>query len=432
MEFKSYQKIYQIEQNQIIRPWIYGVLLGLLGILFLPWTQNIKSKGIVTTVKQENRSSEINSPIAGKVTKWWVKEGDFVQTGDTIALISEVKTEYLDPQLINRTKRQLDVKKLNISIYQQKATTSQNQLDAINRAKSIKLIQLKNKIRQTENKVIGEKAELEALENEVQLLKDQLLRQEKMFQQGLVSQTQYQQRLVSFKNSQAKKTVIENKINVSYQEIENLNLELQGVEQEYQDKANKALGDKLSALSLESNAEGDVAKMENQLSNYSIRQGLYYIVASQSGQIVQAKKSGLGEILKEGESIAEIVPQKKGFAVEMFVRPMDLPLLSNGQKVRFTFDGFPSIVFSGWPETSYGTFGGKVFAIESNVSANGMYRILVAPDPNDRPWPKELTLGMGAQGITLLKDVLIGYELWRNINGFPPDYYRVTEPTKKK
>lgn len=432
MEFKSYQKIYQIEQNQIIRPWIYGVLLGLVAVLFLPWTQNIKSKGTVTTIKQENRSSEINSPISGKVNKWWVKEGDFVEAGDTIALISEVKTEYLDPKLIERTKRQLDVKKENISLYQQKAATSQNQVDAINRAKVIKTVQTKNKIKQTENKLVGEKAELQALENEFQLAKDQFERQEKMYQQGLVSQTQYQQRLASFRNAQAKKIVIENKINVSYQELENLNLELKGIEQEYQDKANKALGEKLSSLSLESSAEGDLAKIENQLSNYSIRQGLYYIIAPQSGQIVQAKKSGLGEILKEGESIAEIVPRKKDLAVEMFVRPMDLPLLSKGQKIRFTFDGFPAIVFSGWPQTSYGTFGGKVFAIESSVSSNGMYRVLVAPDPTDRPWPKELTLGMGAQGIALLKDVLIGYELWRNINGFPPDFYHIEESPKKK
>jgi hypothetical protein len=33
-------------------------------------------------------------------------------------------------------------------------------------------------------------------------------------------------------------------------------------------------------------------------------------------------------------------------------------------------------------------------------------------------------MGGGANGIALLKDVPIGYELWRNINGFPPEYYK--------
>jgi adhesin transport system membrane fusion protein len=32
----------------------------------------------------------------------------------------------------------------------------------------------------------------------------------------------------------------------------------------------------------------------------------------------------------------------------------------------------------------------------------------------------------------LLSDVPIWYELWRNINGFPPDYYKETESVSSK
>jgi hypothetical protein len=112
---------------------------------------------------------------------------------------------------------------------------------------------------------------------------------------------------------------------------------------------------------------------------------------------------------------------------------MDIPLVTIGQKVRFVFDGFPAIVFSGWPKNSYGTFGGKVVAIEKALGKNGTFRILVAEDPEDRKWPAQLPLGAGANGIALLKNVPIYYELWRNINGFPPDYYtdKDTKPTKK-
>ena len=158
---------------------------------------------------------------------------------------------------------------------------------------------------------------------------------------------------------------------------------------------------------------------------------MYYVTAPQSGQVSKAKKAGLGEILKDGEMIVEIVPDKIQFAVEIFVRPVDLPLINPGQKVRFWFDGFPAIVFSGWPNASYGTFGGKVFAVENSVSSNGKFRILVAEDPAERPWPKELRIGAGAQGMALLKDVPVWYELWRNINGFPPDYYKVDKTEKK-
>jgi hypothetical protein len=171
--------------------------------------------------------------------------------------------------------------------------------------------------------------------------------------------------------------------------------------------------------------------LQNEYSNYSIRNGLYYVTAPQSGQITKAKKAGIGEIVKEGEMLVEIVPDNFQYAVELFIRPVDLPLVAKGQKVRFLFDGFPAIVFSGWPNTSYGTFGGKIAAVENSVSTNGKFRVLVAEDPDDKPWPYQLKMGTGANGIALLKNVPVWYELWRNINGFPPDYYKPTIEQKK-
>jgi hypothetical protein len=159
---------------------------------------------------------------------------------------------------------------------------------------------------------------------------------------------------------------------------------------------------------------------------------MYIILAPQDGQIIQAKKAGIGEILKDGEMIASIVPTRVEYAVEMFVRPVDLPLINVGQTVRFMFDGFPAIVFSGWPNGSYGTFAGKIVAYENNISANGMFRVLVAEDKSMSKWPEQLKIGSGAQGIALLKDVPIWYELWRNVNGFPPDFYKAKYPSNEK
>ncbi|MEI7471542.1 MAG: biotin attachment protein, partial [Chitinophagaceae bacterium] len=138
-------------------------------------------------------------------------------------------------------------------------------------------------------------------------------------------------------------------------------------------------------------------------------------------------------IIKEGEMLVEIVPDKIDYAIELFVAPVDLPLVSINQSVRFVFDGFPAIVFSGWPKASYGTFAGRVVAIENAVSNNGKFRILVKEDEEEeKKWPKELKIGTGTQGIALLKNVPVGYEIWRNINGFPPDFYsKETENAKK-
>ena len=106
------------------------------------------------------------------------------------------------------------------------------------------------------------------------------------------------------------------------------------------------------------------------------------------------------------------------------MRPIDLPLVHIGEKVRVQFDGWPAIVFSGWPNVSYGTYGAEVVAVERFISENGKFRVLLAPDPDDHPWPKDVRAGSGAFTMALLDDVPIWFELWRQLNGFPPNYYQ--------
>jgi multidrug resistance efflux pump len=237
---------------------------------------------------------------------------------------------------------------------------------------------------------------------------------------------------MGYQNAVAKKTSAEIKFMNAKQELGILQLELNGAIQDYNEKISKASGDKYQSLSQIAAGQADIAKLENQYMNYDIRSRLYYITAPQDGQIIKAKKAGIGEMVKDGEMIVEIVPDNVQFAVEIYVRPVDLPLLDTGQKVRFMFDGFPAIVFSGWPQSSYGTFGGRVTAIENSVSENGKFRVLVAEDPADRKWPLQLKMGTGVSGFALLKDVPVWYELWRNINGFPPEYYQTAGETKKE
>ena len=75
---------------------------------------------------------------------------------------------------------------------------------------------------------------------------------------------------------------------------------------------------------------------------------------------------------------------------------------------------------------------GKVVAVERFISPNGKYRVLLAPDPDEQPWPEALRIGAGANTLALLEDVPIWYELWRKLNGFPPNYYTPTTATPNK
>jgi adhesin transport system membrane fusion protein len=179
-------------------------------------------------------------------------------------------------------------------------------------------------------------------------------------------------------------------------------------------------------------AKAQVSKLENSNSNYRIRNSLLYITSPQNGFINKALKGGIGGTFKEGESLVGIMPQKYDLAVETFVRPIDLPLLHIDEKVRVQFDGWPAIVFSGWPNVSYGTYGAKVIAIERFISENGKYRVLLSPDEKDHTWPEAIRVGSGARTIALLEDVPIWFELWRQLNSFPPNYYQPAENKKGK
>lgn len=428
---KSYDKIYNHNQPSRIRVWFWIIIFLVLAFMLLPWTQNVQTKGYVTTRFQENRPQQVMSPIGGKITKWYVKEGDFVKKGDTILRLVEVKESYLDPNLVLRTKEQAQAKQGSIGYYEGKARASEIQVQAIEKGQQLKIKSLKNKLQQLKNELAGQQAELRAATNEYNLALDQRNRQQKMYEEGLVSQTQMQQREIQLQNVLAKKTVVENKIAKTQQEIINNEIEQNSAVQEYIEKRQKVEGDRMSALSDANTARADASKLENAVANYTLRNEMYVLTAPQDGQIVQAKRSGIGEVIKDGDMIAMIVPSEfSQIAVEMYVRPVDLPLLEVGQKARFLFDGFPAIVFSGWPEGSYGTFGGKIAAIETTISDNGMFRVIVTEDPDEKKWPYQLKVGSGAQTIVLLKEVPVWYELWRNINGFPPDYYKQSKSEK--
>jgi len=423
-KLSSFQNIYHIEKASRIKKWMLGTLIMLLVILFLPWTQNIRATGSVTTLQQDQRPQEVNSVIPGSVVKWYVKEGDYVHAGDTLLQLGEVKTDYFDPELLKRTSEQVGAKEKSIDNYNNKAGTAQLQVTALRNALELKLNSIDNKLQQQYLKVASDSNDLIAAQNELSIYKRQLDAGKIMYDSGSIALIELEKRRANFQNGVAKKISVENKFLQNKQEINNLLIEKRSALQEYNDKIAKAEGDRFSALSAAATEEAEVAKLRNLYANYDARNKLYYVRAPQSGQITKAKKAGIGEMLKEGDMLVEIVPEKVQFAVQLFIDPMDLPLISIGQKVRFIFDGFPAIVFSGWPQSSIGTFGGRVAAIETNVSTNGKFRVLVKEDDPTHPWPKQLRMGGGAKGIALLKDVRVYYELWRIINGFPPEYYQ--------
>lgn len=419
----------RVNNKKLIKT-LYAFGIVLLIILFLPWTQNIRSTAKVTALKPEQRPQTIHSIIAGRIEKWNVQEGQFVKKGDTILYISETKEEYLDPNLIENTEQQLKSKEFAVKSYMEKVIANDNQIDAMISARKLKYEQAENKLIQSNLKVQSDSIELVSAQLNYKIAKEQLVRMEELYKEGLKSLTELETRKLKLQETQAKVISQENKYISSKNEVINAKIELQSINADYRDKIAKSESEKFATLSNMYDAEATVSKLQNQFVNYSIRSGMYYILAPQDGYITKAIQSGIGETIKEGAEIISIMPSEYELAVEMYVNPMDVPLLENGQHVQIQFDGWPSVVFSGWPGISYGTYGGQIVAIDNFISENGKYRVLVAHDKNYPNWPTEIRLGAGASSMTLLKEVPVWYELWRQINGFPADYYKKTDAKK--
>lgn len=421
---KSIESIYRYNKSNKTGYWLLGIFIFFLVVLLLPWTQNISSSGHVTTLYQDQRPQQINTVIPGKIVQWYIKEGDIVQKGDTILQLADTKDDYLDSNLVERTKDQLISKEQKLLFYSEKINAIESQINAIKNNRELKINSFENKIEQYKRRLISDSSEVVASEVDYKIAIEQLNRGKQLYNQGAIALTELERRTAQNNKALAILTEKQQKLLNTKQEINIIKIDISSVRQEADDKIFKSRSEIATSRGEIAGTTGDVAKNKNVLANYITRGNQKWLIAPQDGQIIKAKKSGINEIVKEGEMIVEMVPTKIDYAVELFIEPMDLILINQGQKIRMIFDGFPAIVFSGWPDNSYGTFAGKVSMVENNRNENGKFRILVIPDNLQKLWPKELKTGTGARGFALLKTVPIWYELWRQINGFPPDYYK--------
>lgn len=423
-KYKAGERVFHKRHYKRFNQFLLAFSIIVLIILFLPWTQTISGKGYLTTLTPDQRPQTIQSPIPGRIEKWFVREGDYVQKGDTILFISEIKNEYFDPRLVERTGMQLKAKEMSVTSYQEKVKALNTQIGALNQERGLKLEQAKNKLLQSKLKVQSDSIDLEAAKTNITIAQRQYDRVVQLQSEGLKAMTDTEEKRLKLQETQAKLISQENKLLASKNDVINAQVEIGRIQAEYTDKISKARSEMMTAQSNQFDSEAQVTKLENEYTNYEMRSQLHYIRAPQDGFINKALQAGIGETFKEGDRLVGIMPANYDMAVETFVDPIDLPLVHLGEKIRIQFDGWPAIVFNGWPNASYGTYGGEIVAIETFISPNGKYRVLVAPDPTAEDWPKDLRVGSGANTLALLDDVQIWFELWRQLNGFPPNYYQ--------
>jgi multidrug resistance efflux pump len=386
--------------------WVAGLFLVFLVCMFLPWQQNVRGDGALTALRPQDRPQTVPSLIAGRIEQWFVQEGQYVTKGTPLVQISEVKEKFLDPNLVERLGEQVDGKRSSLSGKVAKVRSLDSLIAALGTARDLSLEKAKNKVRLYE-------AAYQAAVVDSQVEAQRFERRERLFKDGLSTRTEFEANQLRFQGALAK--LVEKR-----QELENARIEVSGVAAEYGEKIAKARADRDATRAEIGDGQADIAKLRNEYESMKIRDAMYRIDAPQDGYVVKALKEGVGETIKEGDALVTVVPARPQQAVELYVKAMDVPLLKRGRQVRLIFDGWPALQFTGWPSVSVGTFGGVISVIDLVDSKAGKFRILVTPDPDDEPWPEQLRMGSGVHGWALLDTVPVWWEIWRQLNGFPP------------
>ena len=394
--------------GRIVSRWLGGILLAGVLALFLPWQQSVRGSGTVTALDPSDRPQLLPSRLDGRIEAWYVAEGQYVRRGDSIARISEIKDDYLNPAVLALTQQQQQAKEGAIRDKQDKAAALAELVAQLEVQQAIKTRQVRNKLEQA-------RAELRQVALEDSVARDQLRRRERLFRDtlGLVSVNDVQAFQLRAQSASAK--LVEKQQALAIYEAE-----LAGLPADYGEKIAKARSDRAATLAEVGEGRAEVAKLRDKVGALAARRDFALITAPQDGYVVRATRTGQGEIVKAGDPVVTIQPARPEKAVELFVKPMDVVLLRPGRHVRVFFDGWPALQISGWPQVAVGTFGAQVAVIDQFPSKGGTFRVLLVPDTTqDAPWPEQLRLGTGVQGWAMLDNVTVGWELWRQLNGFP-------------
>ena len=386
--------------------WVLGLLAVGTVVLFLPWQQNVRGTGEVTALRPQDRPQKVPALIGGRIEAWNVAEGQYVTKGTRLVEISEVNDKFLDPALVERLSEQVAGKTASLSGKSAKVRALDSLIAALERNRLLSVEQAQNNVQLYAAAVVAAKTD-SAVEQA------RFERRARLFADGLSTRTE-------FEANQLKVQQVNAKLVEARQEADNAQLEVRSVDADFGEKIAKARAERDATNSDIGEAQSEVAKLRSQHASMRIRNEMYHIDAPQDGYIVQALKAGVGETVKEGDALLTIAPARPDQAVAIYVKAMDVPLLKTGRKVRLLFDGWPALQFSGWPSVSVGTFGGVIKVIDAVEGTQGKFRVLVTPDPADQPWPAQLRMGSGVHGWAMLDTVPVWFEIWRQLNGFPP------------
>ncbi len=360
------------------------VVLAVSFLVLVPWQQTVSGSGTVTSFAPEARPQTVESRINGRIVRWYVREGARVRKGDTIAILADINVNYLDTNLLVRM---------------------QSLRDNVQGAQERSMAVATERRKQSLQRFDAARARLENARIECATSRIRYMRADTLFRQDVVARREFETALLNLQKAVADSVNAVAAVNVAQQDV----------------AAALAEEERVVNQAVVSVQEADV-----RLSNTENRLGFGVVLAPLDGTVVRIAKAGAGQTVKEGDELALIVPTTTDQAVEIYVSSMDAALITPGRLVSLHFSGFPAFQFSGWQNINVGIFHGTVKVIDAVDDGTGRFRVLVVPfeEPGYTEWPDEryLRQGTDASAWVLLEEVSIGYELWRQLMGFPPQF----------
>ncbi|WP_291989003.1 HlyD family efflux transporter periplasmic adaptor subunit [Luteitalea sp.] len=394
------------------------LLVGLLVVVIVflvvtPWQQNIPGSGRVIAFSPEERLQQVEAVIDGRIVKWHVVEGSTVRRGDPIVELTDN-----DPAILDRLGEERNQNLRTIEQSQSRAGSLDDRVASLidTLTSSVEAAALREQMGR--DRVVAAEQGLTAARAAKITADLNIDRQRSLMTKGLTSTrgVELAELEAATRTAEVERAVAT--LNAARNEAASLKAELVRTRADADARVEEARAARASA-------ESDVAKSRAELAKLDVRvarQRTQQVTAPIDGTVLRVLARQSGELLKAGAPLAVIVPSSKKDVVELWVDGNDMPMLAVGNPARLQFEGWPALQFSGWPSIAVGTFGGRVLLIDPTDNGKGRFRVLVEPDPNDDPWPSRrfLRQGVRTNGWVLLNIVPIGYELWRQFNGFPP------------
>jgi multidrug efflux pump subunit AcrA (membrane-fusion protein) len=404
------------------------LLLAIFGLVAIPWQQNIVGKGEVMIYSPMNRPQTINAQITARIQQWHVAEGDMVEEGQLLLTLGETKTDYLDPQQLERLKQQRLALANQQSALNQQLSVLGTQLASQVTLQQAAVPAARLKIAQAEQKVAAAAQKLAAAKQEVATAQYNLNRRQELFENGLRSKRDLELAELTMAKADAGLRAAEADVSIAQQEMDIASFSTDKITAETTIKQQDVQVKQGDMLAKVAKLAQDIAKIDNKIANIEQRSSQREILATVSGQVTRVLSLGQGETVKENMPLLRITPKTNDLAAALYVADWNVPLLKLGREVRLQFAGFPAVQFVGWPGVAKGSFAGRIAAIDAADNGTNYYRVLVRPDKHrieagkETEWPDSTVLRPGSQviGWIILDTVPLWFEVWRQFNGFQP------------